>query len=103
DEVRAEAAAAGVQSIHQTEQLGTGHAVKCGEGLLSTLGGRLLVFVGDCPLIRISTLEALMETQRSTGAAAAVITTEVDDPAGYGRIIRDSTGAVLAIVEHKAA
>jgi bifunctional UDP-N-acetylglucosamine pyrophosphorylase / glucosamine-1-phosphate N-acetyltransferase len=102
-EVSAEVAAAGVQSIHQTEQLGTGHAVMCGEGKLAGLGGRLIVFVGDCPLIRAATLERLAETQRVSGAAAAVITTEVDDPTGYGRIIRLADHSVLEIVEHKDA
>src|SRR6266853_5528720 len=85
EEVRAEVVAAGVQSIHQTEQMGTGHAVMCGERQLTGLGGRLIVFVGDCPLIRAATLEELAETQRSCCSAAAVITTEVDDPTGYGR------------------
>jgi bifunctional UDP-N-acetylglucosamine pyrophosphorylase/glucosamine-1-phosphate N-acetyltransferase len=105
-EVRAEAEAAGVQSIHQTEQLGTGHAVMCGEEKLAGLGGSLIVFVGDCPLIRPGTLAELVETQRKSHAAAAVITTEVDDPTGYGRIIRgenNGDNSILEIVEHKAA
>ncbi len=102
-EVRAEAEAAGVQSIHQTEQLGTGHAVMCGEEKLAGLGGSLVVFVGDCPLIRPDTLEQLIETQRQSRAAATVITTDVDDPTGYGRIIRGPEDSVLEIVEHKAA
>jgi bifunctional UDP-N-acetylglucosamine pyrophosphorylase / glucosamine-1-phosphate N-acetyltransferase len=102
-EVSAAVEAAGVQSIHQTEQLGTGHAVMCGEEKLAGLGGRLIVFVGDCPLIRAATLAQLAETQRTSAAAAAVITTEVEDPAGYGRIIRGPGDDVLGIVEHKAA
>lgn len=102
DEVRAEVEAAGAGAIHQKEQLGTGHAVMCGEDRLAELGGRLIVFVGDCPLIRAATLEELAETQRATGAAATVITTEVEDPTGYGRIIRGPDGGVLEIVEHKA-
>jgi bifunctional UDP-N-acetylglucosamine pyrophosphorylase/glucosamine-1-phosphate N-acetyltransferase len=102
-QVRAEVEAAGVQAIHQTEQLGTGHAVKSGEDQLSKLGGRLIVFVGDCVLVRPSTLEDLAETQRITKSAAAVITTEVEDPTGYGRIIRDADGGVREIVEQKAA
>jgi bifunctional UDP-N-acetylglucosamine pyrophosphorylase/glucosamine-1-phosphate N-acetyltransferase len=64
------------------------------------------VFVGDCPLVRASTLEDLAETQRLTGSAATVITTEVEDPTGYGRIIRDSPDSdagVREIVEQKAA
>jgi bifunctional UDP-N-acetylglucosamine pyrophosphorylase / glucosamine-1-phosphate N-acetyltransferase len=106
EQVRAEVEAAGVQTIHQTEQLGTGHAVLCGEEQLAKLGGRLIVFVGDCPLIRAATLQRLAETQKESHAAAAVITTEVDDPTGYGRIIRGGDGnadSVLEIVEHKAA
>jgi bifunctional UDP-N-acetylglucosamine pyrophosphorylase/glucosamine-1-phosphate N-acetyltransferase len=102
EEVRAEVEAAGVQSIHQTEQLGTGHAVMCGEEKLAQLSGRLIVFVGDCPLIHAATLERLAETQKESHAAAAVITTEVDDPTGYGRIVRGPGDSVLEIVEHKA-
>src|SRR5580692_11111487 len=103
DEVRTEVEAAGVQSIHQAEQLGTGHAVMCGEEKLARLGGSLVVFVGDCPLIRPGTLRHLVETQRKSHAAATVITTDVDDPTGYGRIIRGADESVLEIVEHKAA
>jgi bifunctional UDP-N-acetylglucosamine pyrophosphorylase / glucosamine-1-phosphate N-acetyltransferase len=103
EEVRAEVEAAGVQSIHQTERLGTGHAVMCGEEKLAGLGGSLIVFVGDCPLIRPTTLEQLVETRRKSHAAATMITTDVDDPTGYGRIIRGADNSVLEIVEHKAA
>ncbi len=103
DRVRAEVEAAGARVIHQTEQLGTGHAVMCGEAELAGLGGRLIVFVGDCPLIRAATLAELAEMQESSGSAATVITTEVEDPTGYGRIIRGSDDGVEAIVEQKAA
>jgi bifunctional UDP-N-acetylglucosamine pyrophosphorylase/glucosamine-1-phosphate N-acetyltransferase len=75
----------------------------CGEEKLAGLGGSLVVFVGDCPLIRPGTLERLVETQRKSGAAATVITTDVDDPTGYGRIIRGPDDSVQEIVEHKAA
>lgn len=103
DAVGAVAEAAGVQTIRQTEQLGTGHAVLCGEDRLAKLGGRLIVFVGDCVLVRAATLAELAETQRITKSAAAVLTTEVEDATGYGRIIRGAAGDVEAIVEHKAA
>src|ERR1019366_4640590 len=103
EQVRAEVEAAGVQAIHQTEQLGTGHAVMCGEEKLASLGGSLIVFVGDCPLIQPDTLRQLALQQRGDGAGATVITTEVDDATGYGRIIRDANGGVSEIVEHKAA
>lgn len=103
DAVREVAEAAGVRTIEQKEQLGTGHAVLCGEALLAGLGGRMLVTVGDCPLIRPETLHALAERQHKSGAAAVVLTADVADATGYGRIIRDQNGAVEAIVEHKAA
>lgn len=103
DAVREVAAAAGVRTIMQKEQLGTGHAVLCGEPVLAGLGGRMVVTVGDCPLIRSQTLQALVERQRSSEAAAVILTADVADSTGYGRIIRDHNGAVLAIVEQKAA
>jgi len=101
--VREMAEAAGVGTIEQKEQLGTGHAVMCGEPVLAGLGGRMVVTVGDCPLIRAETLQALAERQRKSEAAAVVLTADVEDSTGYGRIIRDHNGVVEAIVEHKAA
>jgi bifunctional UDP-N-acetylglucosamine pyrophosphorylase/glucosamine-1-phosphate N-acetyltransferase len=103
DAVGAVAAAAGVESFPQTEQLGTGHAVICGENRLAGLGGTLIVINGDCPLIQPASLERLVALQRTSGAAAAMITTDLDDPTGYGRIVREPNGDVRAIVEHKAA
>jgi bifunctional UDP-N-acetylglucosamine pyrophosphorylase/glucosamine-1-phosphate N-acetyltransferase len=101
--VREVAEAAGVRTFEQKEQLGTGHAVLCGESALIGLGGRMVITVGDCPLIRAETLAALADRQKHTQAAAVVLTADVGDPTGYGRIIRDHNSAVLAIVEHKAA
>jgi bifunctional UDP-N-acetylglucosamine pyrophosphorylase/glucosamine-1-phosphate N-acetyltransferase len=101
--VRETVEAAGVRTFEQKEQLGTGHAMMCGEPVLSGLGGQIVVTVGDCPLIRAETLAALVEKQRSSQAAAVVLTAEVPDSTGYGRIIRDHNGAVTAIVEEKAA
>jgi bifunctional UDP-N-acetylglucosamine pyrophosphorylase/glucosamine-1-phosphate N-acetyltransferase len=101
--VRQVAEAAGVRTIEQKEQLGTGHAVLCGEPVLAGLGGHMVVTVGDCPLIRPETLRELVERQRRSEAAAVVLTADVPDSTGYGRIIRDQNGAVEAIVEHKAA
>jgi len=103
DAVREVAEAAGVRTIEQKEQLGTGHAVLCGEAVLAGLGGHMVVTVGDCPLIRPETLRALVERQRKSEAAAVVLTADVPDSTGYGRIIRDHNGAVEAIIEHKAA
>lgn len=101
--VRAVAAAAGVGSIHQKVQLGTGHAVMCGEDQLIGLGGTLVVLNGDCPMIRPETVEQLVDLFRETRSGAAMITTDLEDATGYGRIIREANLDVLAIVEHKAA
>ena len=101
--VSALAREAGVGSFLQGEQLGTGHAVMCGESHLAGLGGLLLVLNGDCPLIRPETLQRLIDLYRSTGSGAAIITCDLDDPTGYGRIIRDASGDVREIVEHRAA
>ncbi len=107
DAVRAVAAESGVGSIHQKEQLGTGHAVMCGEDQLAGLDGVLLVINGDCPMITTKSLQQLLDLFESTGSGASMITTDLDDPTGYGRIVRkaspDGNGDVLAIVEHKAA
>jgi bifunctional UDP-N-acetylglucosamine pyrophosphorylase/glucosamine-1-phosphate N-acetyltransferase len=105
--VRAVASAAGVGSIHQKEQLGTGHAVMCGEDQLAQLDGVLVVINGDCPMITTASLRNLVELFESTGSGCSMITTDLPDPTGYGRIVReasgDGLGDVLAIVEHKAA
>jgi bifunctional UDP-N-acetylglucosamine pyrophosphorylase/glucosamine-1-phosphate N-acetyltransferase len=101
--VRAVAEAAGVGSIHQKEQLGTGHAVMCGEEQIAGQSGMLIVLNGDCPLIQPETVTRLAELFQSTGAGAAMITTDLEDATGYGRIIREENGDVRAIVEHKAA
>lgn len=103
EQVGAVASAAGVGVIEQREQLGTGHAVMCGEKQIAGLGGLLIVINGDCPMIRPETLEALVRLHRETGSGASMITTDLDDAAGYGRILRAPGGDVMAIVEHKAA
>jgi bifunctional UDP-N-acetylglucosamine pyrophosphorylase/glucosamine-1-phosphate N-acetyltransferase len=101
--VRLVAESAGVRTFEQKEQLGTGHAVLSGESVLSGLSGRMVVTVGDCPLIHAETLRALVERQGESGAAAVVLTADVPDSTGYGRIVRNAAGAVQAIVEEKAA
>jgi bifunctional UDP-N-acetylglucosamine pyrophosphorylase / glucosamine-1-phosphate N-acetyltransferase len=93
----------GARVVLQAEQLGTGHAVLCGESGLAGLGGRLVVFYGDCPLIRTSTLENLLDLETRSGSSCAMVTTDLEDPTGYGRVLRDASGDVSAIVEHKAA
>lgn len=87
--------------IRQEEQLGTGHAVEQTKPLLGEFDGTILVIYGDTPLLTTSTLEELVEKHEKRSAAATILTTEVEDPSGYGRIVRDSEGQVARIVEDK--
>jgi bifunctional UDP-N-acetylglucosamine pyrophosphorylase/glucosamine-1-phosphate N-acetyltransferase len=93
----------GVKFIVQTEQRGTGHALLCGAAELAALSGLLMIFYGDCPLILPATLKELVARQLGHSAAATLISTSLEDPTGYGRVIRTQFGDVVAIVEQKAA
>jgi len=92
-----------VTCVEQAEQLGTGHAVEQCRSVLSDFSGPVLVTYGDTPLFTSETFRALVDAHVREKAAATVITAIVDDPTGYGRIIRDGSGSVQAIVEHKDA
>ena len=93
-----------VTPVVQEPQLGTGHAVMQAEAPLRSFSGEVLVLSGDAPLVRSRTLEQLLSFHRSEKASATVLTAELDDPSGYGRIIRDRlSGDVLRIVEQKDA
>ena len=85
----------------QEEQLGTGHAVKCAEDFLTGKKGVVAVFAGDTPLIKQSTIERLFNQHIENNNSATILTSMVEDPTGYGRIVRDSNNEVLKIVEHK--
>ncbi|MFC4592377.1 bifunctional UDP-N-acetylglucosamine diphosphorylase/glucosamine-1-phosphate N-acetyltransferase GlmU [Sphaerisporangium corydalis] len=93
----------GARAVVQAEQNGTGHAVRTVLESVGTINGTVLVTYGDTPLLRTETLAALLTSHAAEGSAVTVLTAEVPDPTGYGRIIRDTTGAVLAIVEEKDA
>ncbi|AUS07534.1 bifunctional UDP-N-acetylglucosamine diphosphorylase/glucosamine-1-phosphate N-acetyltransferase GlmU [Laceyella sacchari] len=92
-----------VQFVEQKEQLGTAHAVMQTESLLKGKEGITLVLNGDHPLFTAKTLSQLIETHRASGAAASILTAKLDDPTGYGRIVRREDGQVDRIVEHKDA
>ncbi|MFC8007330.1 bifunctional UDP-N-acetylglucosamine diphosphorylase/glucosamine-1-phosphate N-acetyltransferase GlmU [Streptomyces olivaceus] len=89
----------------QEQQNGTGHAVRVGlEVLGGAVDGTVVVVCGDTPLLTGETLRALAATHSADGNAVTVLTAEVPDATGYGRIVRDgASGAVTAIVEHKDA
>ena len=87
----------------QDRQLGTGHATGCAREALKGFGGDVLVLAGDGPLIRAGTIRTLVDRHRQRGAAATLATATLEDPTGYGRIVRDADGRFEAIVEHASA
>ena len=91
-----------VNFVLQEEQLGTGHAVKCAGDFLNGEGETLILF-GDTPLITADTLKRLKDYHREKGNTVTVLSAMVDDPTGYGRIIRDENGNFIKSVEHKDA
>lgn len=101
DEVEALLAPQGVRFVRQRQQKGTGHAVACCREALQEAEGLLLVLYGDTPLLSSATLTSLRDEETRSGAAATLISTTLEDPSGYGRVILDDSGCVAAIVEHK--
>jgi bifunctional UDP-N-acetylglucosamine pyrophosphorylase/glucosamine-1-phosphate N-acetyltransferase len=90
------------QPAHQGAPYGTGYAVMQGMGHVGD-EDTVVVLCGDTPLITANTLKELMESHNSQGNHATVLTTLLEDPTGYGRIIRKDQGSLEAIVEHKDA
>ena len=92
---------ANLKYVTQKEQLGTGHAVLQTEGLLKNKKGHILILYGDVPNIKASTLQPIVANHVMNNRDLTLITAEIDDPTGYGRIIRDESGKLLKIVEEK--
>ena len=86
--------------VYQAEQLGTGHAVAQAMPRLAKTG-KILILYGDVPLIRTSTLTSMLEN--CTESEMSLLSIELEEPQGYGRIVRDCNGEVVSIVEHKDA
>lgn len=87
--------------VTQAEQKGTGHAVREAKPVLGDFDGTIVLMCGDTPLVTEDTIKALLKEHAATGAAATVLTAHMENPTGYGRIIRDEEGKVLRIVEQK--
>ncbi len=87
----------------QEEQLGTGHAVMCAREAYAGRDEDVFVLCGDGPLIRSATLAKMLELHRSKRSAATLATATLDDPSGYGRVVRDASGSFTGIVEQKNA
>ncbi|MEE9464545.1 MAG: sugar phosphate nucleotidyltransferase, partial [Candidatus Neomarinimicrobiota bacterium] len=103
EQVRETLKDSGVQFALQSEQLGTAHAVEQTRPLLETFPGDILVLSGDVPAITAASLRKLWNRHRTTGAVATMLTGLVDDPSGYGRVVKDKRGHLLWVVEHKDA
>ncbi|MCZ4323803.1 bifunctional UDP-N-acetylglucosamine diphosphorylase/glucosamine-1-phosphate N-acetyltransferase GlmU [Pseudomonas anguilliseptica] len=99
ERVREQLAADDLNFVLQSEQLGTGHAVA--QALPALSAERVLILYGDVPLIEVDTLQRLL--QQVSEQQLGLLTVNLNDPTGYGRIVRDEQGVVKAIVEHKDA
>jgi bifunctional UDP-N-acetylglucosamine pyrophosphorylase/glucosamine-1-phosphate N-acetyltransferase len=95
--------ARGLRWVVQEPQLGTGHAFRQAVPALGGFRGTVLVLCGDMALLGTATLRALLETHRARAAVATVLSAELADPGGYGRVLRDAAGDIERIVEERDA
>jgi UDP-N-acetylglucosamine diphosphorylase/glucosamine-1-phosphate N-acetyltransferase len=93
----------GATCVLQEPQLGTGHAVEQAEPVLVDFSGDVLVLYGDVPLLQPTTLRALWDAHRCQQATVTVLTACLENPTGYGRILRDAAGRITRIVEERDA
>jgi bifunctional UDP-N-acetylglucosamine pyrophosphorylase/glucosamine-1-phosphate N-acetyltransferase len=90
-----------IRYVHQAERKGTGHAAMQARPVLEGRADLVLVSYGDMPLLEADTLRRLVDNQRSTSAVMTILTLIHEDSRGFGRVIRDSAGHVLEVVEEK--
>jgi bifunctional UDP-N-acetylglucosamine pyrophosphorylase / glucosamine-1-phosphate N-acetyltransferase len=102
-EVLAAVTPLGASTVLQRPQSGTGHAMLIARQAIGSEARIALVLPGDAPLIRTETLRMLLETHRQGRAAATILTAQLGDPTGYGRVLRNPDGSVVAIAEEKSA
>lgn len=100
EQVKAGTESRNVSYSYQEKQLGTGHAIMCAKDFLKDKKGIVAIFAGDAPLITETTVKKLMDIHEKEGNKATILTSMVQDPTGYGRIVRVN-GQVEKIVEHK--
>lgn len=93
----------GAEAVHQDQQLGTGHAVSVCEPALAGFNGDILVLYGDTPLLRAETLRGLLAAHNTGPHACTLLTVELEEPYGYGRVVRDTDGRVTGIIEEQDA
>jgi bifunctional UDP-N-acetylglucosamine pyrophosphorylase/glucosamine-1-phosphate N-acetyltransferase len=92
-----------LQFALQKDQLGTGHAVMEALPFLQDFNGTVLILCGDVPLVKLETLRSFIDAFRRSGSTLSVLTTVVDNPFGYGRVLRNTGGWLEKIVEEKDA
>ena len=92
-----------VEYAVQHEQHGSGHAANCAKEAYQNYEGSLVVMCGDSPMFAAETVRGLVEKHETSGAAVTLASAVLDDPFGYGRILRDSDGAIRGVVEEKCA
>lgn len=92
-----------VSHVLQSERLGTGHAVMMAKEFLKAKGGDVAILCGDAPFMDAGTIADAYESHNESGASATVISAMLDDPTGYGRIVRNQDGTLKSIVEQKEA
>ncbi len=103
DEVKDVSSSKKLTYVTQTKQMGTGHAAKCAESALKNFKGNVLIINGDFPLITSFTLKKFVNQHEKNGADLSVLTALLDDPTGYGRIMRGDAGDPVGIIEEKDA
>jgi UDP-N-acetylglucosamine diphosphorylase/glucosamine-1-phosphate N-acetyltransferase len=103
DAVRAAFGGEGLIFVEQRQLLGTAHAVLQARDEFTRYEGTIIILCGDVPLLRPSTIQSLFDLHSSEKAAVTVLTAILDDPCGYGRIVKEKNGAVLRIVEERDA
>jgi len=103
EQVLAVAEAWGARPVLQEPQNGTGHALLVAMEAIPAGAARVLVVTGDAALVQTATLQALVESQKQSVAAAAILTAKLENPIGYGRIVRGASDVVESIVEEKSA
>ena len=89
--------------VNQNKQLGTADAIKQCIGALEGFNGNILILSGDVPLIKYKTLNNFILFHHNHNSTASLISTEIENPQGYGRVIRNNNGQIVSIVEHKDA
>lgn len=89
--------------VEQTEQKGSGHAVACAADAFRDFDGVLIVMCGDSPLFTSDTVNRMRIEHTCSGAAITLASANLDDPFGYGRIVRDEAGGVVGVIEEKCA